>query len=314
MQNVFPLSSKSEIRTALRKRTVQTAIYKKQAESGRRCFEELFAYIGFMSDKECQEFLNSVREAPFIPGVNLMWTDQIAEYLMLDSYEVLRRSYGLKNMTVEGCIEAECPGRVYGTSYMKNHVPETSWGLLPRGWSAKYFTPQQVLRLAIRFENSSQICKHIGEKLFIKATDLEDCLTPVTEIPPALPVLPREVRLNRKNKIVMKDLAPGTKVEVSVSNKGEPEVIQKKPARKVSIMRNNPRAAAIAPVCAADVNLGSTRNRQRSTQINASIAERYHSLDGTERAAKIAADLGISVASVYDRAYRIKKARAAAVE
>ena len=57
------------IRTELRKHTVQTAIYKNQPEAGSRRTGELLAYVRFMTEEDCKEFLDSVRPAPFIPNI-----------------------------------------------------------------------------------------------------------------------------------------------------------------------------------------------------------------------------------------------------
>ncbi len=194
MKNKYPLDSLEKIRTALRKNTVQTAIYEKQAAAGSDQTNELLAYIGFMNEDECMAFLNSVREAPFIPNVNLMWTEQITEYLMVDEMQLTRKNWRCGSYSnVRKYIESCCKGEEfsYTTGYIQRHIDKAYWNMLPRGWSAKYYRPSQVLKMAILFASDSDFCKHIAEKLFIKAADLEDCLSPVTKIPPALPALPK---------------------------------------------------------------------------------------------------------------------------
>lgn len=217
IKKVYPLNTPEEIRTALRKSTVQTAIYKNQAESGRRRTTELLAYIGFMTEDECMAFLNSVREAPFLPNVNLMWTNQVAKYLMLSAYEVLRCNINLKITNISEIIDQSETGKIHGVYHMREHVPEESWELLPQRGSAKYFSSSEVLRIAVKFENSSEICKHIAEKLFIKAADLEDCLQPVTTIPPALPELSKPEKVKRKkSEVVLRDFPEGTHIAIDI--------------------------------------------------------------------------------------------------
>lgn len=308
IKKVYPLNTPEEIRTALRKSTVQTAIYKNQAESGRRRTTELLAYIGFMTEDECVAFLNSVRAAPFLPNVNLMWTKQVAEYLMLSAYEVLRRNINLKITNIDEIIDQSETGKIHGVYYMREHVPEESWGLLPQRGSAKYFSPSEVLRIAVKFENSSEICKHIAEKLFIKAADLEDCLQPVTAIPPALPELSKTEKVKRKkNEVILRDFPEGTHIAIDIPKSEQqviPNVVEIPKAAKVRRVRNNP-IAEIAPAYASGEDVPHD-HKMTSEEINAYIKEHFTGFGGNETTAQISQHVGMSKVAVRSRIHKIR--------
>lgn len=155
MRSIKEVSSLSDVRTALRKHTIGQYL-KTQVECGARHIDELLTYVGFMSEDECMAFLNSVREAPFIPHINAMWTQQLTEYLMIGG---ALNWAEIRGRSVKEFINEFTDVYSYSTDYVKSHVGKEYWDLLPTSWSAKYYSPKQVLKIARR------ICSEEGLKV-----------------------------------------------------------------------------------------------------------------------------------------------------
>lgn len=305
----FSLDSIQNIRTALRKRTTQTAIYKNQAEYGATwCQKELLAYVGFMSEEECLEFLNSIREAPFIPDLNVMWTDEVADYLMFGEMpnnmkEQTQNEGGADHFNKVTGIEPV----PYKTSYIKSRVDERYWHLLPLGWCANYYAPSSVIRLAVYFHRESHIAQYITEKLFIKAADLEDCLKPTARLPPALPRKDRVRKVSRKNEVVLKDFPEGSHISIDLPETGKPVVPKVEENQKV---RRNPVVTTQPMFAARDGRL--RQNKQLSREINKTIETRHKGFGGDKTSQQLSEEIGISAYSIDRRIrmIRIRKAKA----
>ncbi len=306
MSKVYPLDTLANIRAALRKNTVQTAIYKNQAEAGGHQTDALLAYIGFMSEDECKAFLNSVREAPFIPNINLMWTQQIVEYLMLSNDAIITkfRTWCRAQDAIEfWCKDDEVS---YSTKYVQNHVDKAYWHMLPKGWSAKYYHPSSVLKIAViceKYTSMNNFCKYIAEKLFIKAADLEDCLVPTTKLPSPLPKLPEvEKPKRKKNEIVLKDFPEGSHIAIDVPKPDQPVVPKVFETPK---LRHNPVVAA-TPRFAAGKGY-TRRSKKQREEIDAILMARYAGFGGTDTARQLSELLGIPEGTVSSRVHMIRE-------
>lgn len=223
------------IRAALRNKLVSVSLDKDSAWWGARYFEELLTYTNLLKEEECKSFLNSIREAPFIPGIDRMWTGQVADYLML------RNDHSVKKFGLDPKIMGSSAPITPTTAYLQRNVDKAYWDMLPKGWAAKYYSPSQVLKIAIRLRRENDFCQHVAEKLFIQASDLEDCLEPVTQLPPVPPKVsaPEKKERERSNKIILSDFAPGTEVRISIPERNEdikPEIAAAKP-KKVSLKK-----------------------------------------------------------------------------
>lgn len=299
------------IRTELRKHTVQTAIYKNQPEAGSRRTAELLAYVRFMTEEDCKEFLDSVRPAPFIPNIGLMWTKQVVEYLMLTDRACLEHT-PLSEIPVGA--EKYVDGRLYNdggvpyrTKYVMQHVPKEFWHMLPEGWTANYFTPSKVLKIAVCSYHINDLCKYIAEKIFIRAADLEDCLKPVTKLPPALPMLPKPQK-KVSNSVTLRGFNDGTNITVSVQEGGKPNVIrtEKPKVSEPPKQQRNPVIAA-TPMFSAENDGQNQPKGERSEEINAAIMARYKGFGGTDTARQIAESFGVTLDVIYSRAYALRK-------
>lgn len=308
-REVHSLESLSEIRTALRKRTVQAAIYKNQAENGARCQTALCAYIDLMSEEECKEFLDSVREAPFIPGMNMMWTEEVSNYLMFGDLPSNMRYSMDRCSTFEEYAKksANIDPAPYRTEYVKKCVDEQYWNLLPLGGVANYYSPSQVLRLAIIFHSSSNMAQYIAEKLFIKAADLEDCLKPTTKVPKPLPLKPRH-RKSPQKKVVLQ-VPEGARVSIDV-HKGDtpvvPKLVELPKAEVPQAAPRKNRLLKVTPAFAAS-DKAHRRSAKAIQELDAVIMARYKPFGGDCTALQLGEILGVNAATIYDRAYRIKR-------
>lgn len=308
---IYPLRSQAEVRTALRKRTVQTAIYKNQAEAGGRNTTELLAYVGFMTEEECQAFLNSAKEAPFIPNINMMWTQQVIDYLMLTDVRCIQHCVtdiisGAKEMVDKSFANDDV---TYSTKVMQRHVDKAFWHLLPDGWGAKYYRPSQVLKIAINCVGVSDVCKHIAERLFIKAADLEDCLSPVTKMPPALPELPKTNKENGKTQIVLRDFPEGSRVTIDIPKSEEPiipKVAKDLKSHRVSKRQHNP-VGATAPMFASDSGDKPKTPEKSNKAINSLILKEAKQFGGTKTVSEISDMTGIGQMAIHSRIYRLRK-------
>lgn len=300
IKKVYPLTTPAEIRAALRKHMIQTSLLKTHAEDGAKCRAELFSYIDFMSEDESKAFLNSVREAPFIPGMDLMWTEEVANYLMLGELPSNMKSswYRCNNR------DLKIDPIPYRTDYVKKCVDKQYWDRLPLGGTANYYSPSQVLRLAIVLHDWSELAEHIAEKLFIKATDLEDCIEPTAKVPEPLPIKPRQRKTPQK-KVVLQ-VPESACVSIDVPKPPEPElpkIAEVPKVVEVPKQRRNPVVATI-PRFAAE---GRSRpTPELSREIDSYIEAHYFSFDGTDTAQKIADDTGLTRSAIYHRAERIK--------
>lgn len=312
-REVFPLNTLEEIRIALRKRTIRSAVWKNQAENGAKCQDELFAYIGLMSEDECKAFINSVREAPFIPGLDLMWTEQVLNYFMLgDLPRNMKRSedrcatfgeYARKN--------AKADPFHYYTDYARKSVDKQHWNLLPLGGSANYYSPSQVLRLAVAFRSSSELAEYISEKLFIKAADLEDCLSPTVKVPDALPVKPRQRKAHQKKVFLQIPDGAHVSIEVPKPEQAEvpkvtnvPEAAKVSPITEIPRRRRNP-VVATAPMFARDRKQMRLTHEQ-AEQLAAIVKERYNGFGGTCSACQLARDTGVSKKTIAEYISKIR--------
>lgn len=307
IKKVYPLTTPAEIRTALRKRTVQNSIWKDQAKSGVDCREELFAYIDLMSEDECREFLNSVREAPFIPEMGLMWTEEVANYLMFGDLPSNMR-YSMDRCATFGEYvqrSTKIEPIPYRTDYVKKCVDKQHWYLLPLGGTANYYSPSQVLRLAIIFHHSSELAEYIAEKLFIKAADLEDCLKPTVKVPKPLPIKPRQRKTPQK-KVVLQ-VPESACVSIDVPKPPEPElpkVAEVPKVVEVPKQRRNP-VVATTPMFA---NSGKPipLTHMQAEQLTAVIKERYKKFGGKDTAAQLAKAVGVSEATIHNYIHKIR--------
>lgn len=310
IKKVYPLTTPEEIRTALRKRTVQNSIWKDQAKSGVDCREELFAYIDLMSEDECREFLNSVREAPFIPDMGLMWTEEVANYLMFGDLPSNMR-YSMDRCATFGEY-VQRSTRIepipYRTDYVKKCVDKRYWCLLPLGGTANYYSPSQVLRLAIIFHHSSELAEYIAEAFFIKAADLEDCLKPTVKVPKPLPIKPRQRKTPQK-KVVLQ-VPESACVSIDVPKPAEPEIPKAAEVPKVVEVpkqRRNPVVAAV-PRFAAEGR--SQLTPELSREIDSYIEAHYSRFGGSDTAQKIADDTGLTRHAICQRVHRINVRKA----
>lgn len=307
MREMNSLSTPEEIRTALRKRTVQNTIWKNQAESGADCREELFAYIDLMTEDECKEFLNSVREAPFLPGMNMMWTEEVVNYLMFGDLPSNMR-YSMDRCATFGEYvqkSTKIEPIPYRTGYVKKSVDKQYWDRLPLGGTANYYSPSQVLRLAIIFHSSSELAEYIAEKLFIKAADLEDCLKPTVKVPRPLPLKPRQRK--RPQKRVVLQVPDGARVSIDVpeSKSDVPEVNMPVIPKAAKVPKRNNPIVSIAPAYASEEDAPHDP-KMTSDEINAYIKEHYTGFGGNETSSQIAKHVGISKAAAQSRIHNIR--------
>lgn len=300
IKKVCPLTTPAEIRAALRKHMIQTSLLKTHAEEGARCRAELFSYIDFMSEDESKAFLNSVREAPFIPGMDLMWTEEVANYLMVGELPSNMKSsrYRCNNR------DLKIDPIPYRTDYVKKRVDKQYWDRLPLGGTANYYSPSQVLRLAIVLHDWSELAEYIAEKLFIKATDLEDCLKPTAKVPEPLPIKPRQRKTPQK-KIVLQ-VPESACVSIDVPKPAEPEIPKVAEIPKVVEVpkqRRNP-VVTTAPMFARD-NKSAPLRREQSEQLMAIIKERYRGFGGTLSVPDLVDITGISHKIIYGYIHKI---------
>lgn len=264
---------------------------------------ELLTYIGFLSEDECRGFLDTIRPAPFIPTINLMWTEQVIDYLMLAD----------RSADDEKVLSSGVP---YATKYVRRHTPEDYWHMLPRSWAANYYTPSKVLLLAVHCRNENDFCKYVAEKLFIRAAGLAESVQPVTKLPEALPMLPKPMKRKVSNSVTLRNFNDGTNISVAVKG-GRPEVVRKERVR-VSTPRRNP-AAGVAPAYASHSDRMkywcSPEGRVRSQEINEIIKREYVTFGGSKSGIELAKELQLPQGSFYFRVFEIRKAiKAAAAE
>lgn len=313
----------TDIRTALRKRTMKNTLYRTQPESGASETGWLWCYTGFMSEDDCRGFLNAIRPVPFIPNIDLMWTKQVIEYLMLTDDQCLDHRYRHQGIIrAEGYVNERLneddQGVPYTTKYVMEHTPREFWHMLPNSWTAKYCTPSKVLRIAVGSYYMNDFCKHIAEKLFIRAADLEDCMVPVTKLPPALPTLPKPQRGRVSNSITLRNFGDGTNISVAIKG-GRAEVTRTETPAKPEVLppipRQNP-AAHVVPVFASHSDCvkywKSPEGKAHNKEINEAIQREYKGFGGSKKGKELAEELHLTLQTFYDRASAIRKAAKAA--
>lgn len=257
---------------------------------------ELLTYIGFLSEDECRGFLDTIRPAPFIPTINLMWTEQVIDYLMLAD----------RSADDEKVLSSGVP---YATKYVRRHTPEDYWHMLPRSWAANYYTPSKVLLLAVHCRNENDFCKYVSEKLFIRAAGLADSVQPVTKLPEALPMLPKPMKRKVSNSVTLRNFNDGTNISVAVKG-GRPEVVRKERVR-VSTPRRNP-AIGVPPAFANSSERArywkSPEGKALNREIEEIIKREYVGFGGTKKAEEIAEEFHLAKSTVHNRALEIRKA------
>lgn len=308
----YSLGSTSEIRSVLRRQVFDGYSSQHLLEFGIENSRELCAYVNFMSEEECMNLLNEVREAPFIPGINMMWTQQVVDYLMLGDDRLIKR---VQSDRFEPALRAEIS---FPTEYVKSRVNKRYWDMLPNGWSAKYYRPSQVLKIAIRLAYHrrilpfEKICSCIAEKVFIKAVDMEDCLHPVTPVPPVLPADPRPERRNRKkNEIVLRGFREGTRVTIDIPKAGQsvvPVVSERDENAKSAEAPRQGRNPVVTTVPAFSARPKQrVRDKKRSQEINELIMAKSRSFGGTDSAKEVAELAGLSRKAVEHRISKLRK-------